>query len=152
MSTDHFCSAQKLLKFKYLQKCSRSKLRHTNMLIWFYNWSTKIVICRLRKIIFILWSLIIGFGRKTFFTYFPINQNQTYKNTDGVVMYNLFLSTFFKLTRYLLFLSLRSWKSGRFENMFSFGNSHPIVIRGSRVSGAPPHHTLPDFLNLNGRN
>ena len=29
--------------------------------------------------------------------------------------------------------------------MLSFGNSHPIVTRGSRVSRAPPHHTLPRF-------
>ena len=28
------------------------------------------------------------------------------------------------------------------------GNSHPIVTRGSRISRAPPHHTLPAFLNL----
>ena len=28
------------------------------------------------------------------------------------------------------------------------GNSHPIVTRGSRVSRAPPHRTLPTFLNL----
>ena len=32
--------------------------------------------------------------------------------------------------------------------MFSFGNSHPIVTRGSWVSRAPPHHTFPAFLNL----
>ena len=31
------------------------------------------------------------------------------------------------------------------------GNSHPILTRGSRVSRAPPHHTLPAFLNLHGR-
>ena len=30
------------------------------------------------------------------------------------------------------------------------GKIHPIVTRGSRVSRAPPHHTLPAFLNLNG--
>ena len=30
------------------------------------------------------------------------------------------------------------------------GNSHPTVTRGSRVSRAPPNHTLPAFLNLNG--
>ena len=29
-------------------------------------------------------------------------------------------------------------------------NSHPNVTRGSRVSRAPPHHTLPAFLNLHG--
>ena len=33
--------------------------------------------------------------------------------------------------------------------MFLTGNSHPIVTRGSRVSRAPPHHTLPTFKNLN---
>ena len=31
------------------------------------------------------------------------------------------------------------------------GNSRPIVTRGSRISRAPPHLTLPDFLNLDGR-
>ena len=35
------------------------------------------------------------------------------------------------------------------------GNSHPIVTSGSRVSRAPPHHTLrgdlPAFINLHGR-
>ena len=35
--------------------------------------------------------------------------------------------------------------------MFSFGNSRPIVTRGFRVSRAPPHHTSPAFLNLQGR-
>ena len=34
--------------------------------------------------------------------------------------------------------------------MFSFGISHHMVTRGSRVSRAPPHHTLSAFLNLNG--
>ena len=34
--------------------------------------------------------------------------------------------------------------------MLHFDSSHPIVKRGSRVSRAPPHHTLPAFLNLNG--
>ena len=28
---------------------------------------------------------------------------------------------------------------------------HSIVLRGSRISRAPPHHTLPALLNLNGR-
>ena len=35
--------------------------------------------------------------------------------------------------------------------MFHFDNSHPIMTRSSRVSRAPPHHTLPAFLNINGR-
>ena len=35
--------------------------------------------------------------------------------------------------------------------MLHFYSSHPIVTRGSRVSRAPLHHTLPAFLNLNGR-
>ena len=30
------------------------------------------------------------------------------------------------------------------------GNSHSITTRGSRVSRAPPFHTLPVFLNLHG--
>ena len=30
------------------------------------------------------------------------------------------------------------------------GNSHPIVTRCSRVSRAPPNHTLPAFLILHG--
>ena len=34
--------------------------------------------------------------------------------------------------------------------MLHFDSIHPIVTRGSRVSRPPPHHTLPDFLNLNG--
>ena len=34
--------------------------------------------------------------------------------------------------------------------MLHFDSSHPIVTRGSRVSRAPPPHTLPAFLNLNG--
>ena len=29
--------------------------------------------------------------------------------------------------------------------MFTFGNSHPSVTRGSHVSRAPPHHTAPRF-------
>ena len=34
--------------------------------------------------------------------------------------------------------------------MLNFDTSHPIVRRGSRVSRALPHHTLPAFQNLNG--
>ena len=34
--------------------------------------------------------------------------------------------------------------------LLPFGSSHPIVTRGSRVSHAPPHHTVPAFLNLHG--
>ena len=34
--------------------------------------------------------------------------------------------------------------------MLHFVSSHSIVTRGSRVSRAPPHHTLPAFQNLNG--
>ena len=30
------------------------------------------------------------------------------------------------------------------------GKCHPIVTRGSRVSRALSHHTLPAFVNLNG--
>ena len=30
------------------------------------------------------------------------------------------------------------------------GNNHPIVTRDSHVSRAPPHNTLPAFLNLHG--
>ena len=33
--------------------------------------------------------------------------------------------------------------------MLHFDSSLPIVTRGSGVSRAPPHHTLPAFLNLN---
>ena len=32
--------------------------------------------------------------------------------------------------------------------MFHFDSSHLIVTRGSLVSRAPPHFTLPAFLNL----
>ena len=34
--------------------------------------------------------------------------------------------------------------------MLYFDNRHLIGTRDSRVSRAPPHHTLPAFLNLNG--
>ena len=34
--------------------------------------------------------------------------------------------------------------------MLHFDKSHYIVTRGSRVSCAPSHHTLPAFLNLSG--
>ena len=30
------------------------------------------------------------------------------------------------------------------------GNSHSILSRSPRISRAPPHHTLPAFLNLHG--
>ena len=42
-------------------------------------------------------------------------------------------------------------KNGRFERMSLTANSQPIVISGSRVSCAPPDHTLPAFLKLYGR-
>ena len=47
----------------------------------------------------------------------------------------------------IILLPFSSWKPGRFQRIFSFGNSHPIV---RRVSRAPPHHTFPAFLNLDG--
>ena len=34
--------------------------------------------------------------------------------------------------------------------MLHFDNSHSIVKRGFHVSRAPPHHTLPAFLDPNG--
>ena len=34
--------------------------------------------------------------------------------------------------------------------MLLFDSSHSIVTRDCRVPRAPPHHTLPAFLNLNG--
>ena len=34
--------------------------------------------------------------------------------------------------------------------MSLIGNSHPHVTRGYHVSRAPPHHTLPAFLNHYG--
>ena len=34
--------------------------------------------------------------------------------------------------------------------MLHFDSTDPIVTRGSRVSRAPPRHTIPAFLNLNG--
>ena len=45
----------------------------------------------------------------------------------------------------------RSIKAGRFQKMLHFDSSHLIVTRGSRVSRAPPHHTLSAFINLNGK-
>ena len=33
--------------------------------------------------------------------------------------------------------------------MVHFGNSYPIVTRGSRVSRVPPHHAFPAFLDPN---
>ena len=47
-------------------------------------------------------------------------------------------------------IPLRSWKVGRFQKIFSFGNL--IVCCGSRASLAPPLHTPPAFLNLHGIN
>ena len=35
--------------------------------------------------------------------------------------------------------------------MFHFDSRHPTVTRGLRISRTPLHHTLPAFLNLNGR-
>lgn len=59
------------------------------------------------------------------------------------------LDSFFNLI-YWKWLPLGYWKAGRFDKMFSFGNSHPIVKCCSRVSRAPPPHTLPAFPNLYG--
>ena len=39
-------------------------------------------------------------------------------------------------------------KAGRFEKMLHFDSIHLIVTRGSR---APPYHTLPAFVDPNGR-
>ena len=53
-------------------------------------------------------------------------------------------------------LLLRSKKAGRFKNLLGFARSNSIVTRRSVslsccMSHAPSHHTLPAFLNLNGR-
>ena len=48
------------------------------------------------------------------------------------------------------FIPLRYKKAGRFERLLGFARNHSIVTRGL-VSRAPPHHTLPAFLKLNGR-
>ena len=47
-------------------------------------------------------------------------------------------------------IPLRSKKAGRYAKMLHFDSSLLNVTSDSRVSRAPPHHTLPAFLNLNG--
>ena len=47
-------------------------------------------------------------------------------------------------------IPLRSSKAGRFLIVSVLLTILSIVTRGSRVSHAPPHHTLPAFLNLHG--
>ena len=47
-------------------------------------------------------------------------------------------------------IPLRSKKAGNYAKMLHFDSNHLNVTSGSRVSRAPPHHTLPAFLNLNG--
>ena len=42
----------------------------------------------------------------------------------------------------------RLTKAGRFLVASLLLTARPIVTCGSRVSPAPPHHTLPAFLNL----
>ena len=46
--------------------------------------------------------------------------------------------------------TIKILKSGGFETVSLAGNSHSIVTSGSRVSRAPPHHTLSTFVNLHG--
>ena len=48
-------------------------------------------------------------------------------------------------------IPLRSWKAGRFLAVSLLLTVRSIVTRGSRVSRALPHHTLPAFLSLHGR-
>ena len=48
-------------------------------------------------------------------------------------------------------LPLKSRKAGRFEKLLGFARSHFSVTRGSVLSRAPPYHTFPAFINLNGR-
>ena len=47
-------------------------------------------------------------------------------------------------------LPLWSWKARRFLVVPLLLTVRPIVTCGSRVSPAPPHHTLPAFQNLHG--
>ena len=49
---------------------------------------------------------------------------------------------------YYFYIQLRSEKAGRFENMLHFDSSPLFVTHRSRVSRAPPHHTLPAFITL----
>ena len=46
--------------------------------------------------------------------------------------------------------TIKILKSGKIWEMSFTGNSHPFVTRGSLVSCAPPHHTVPAFLSLHG--
>ena len=54
------------------------------------------------------------------------------------------------LCEFRLTVPLRSWKAGRFLLASILLTVRPIVTCGSRGSRAPPHHTLPTFLNLHG--
>ena len=60
--------------------------------------------------------------------------------------YWLLINSYFTCFNNSNFITLRSWKAGRFEKMFSFGSSHPNVTRGFLVSRAPPGHTHPRFF------
>ena len=71
-------------------------------------------------------------------------------DADGELACMLSCKEMFDFSEPSVFLSLRSKKTGRFEKMLHFGNSHLFAIRGSRVSRAPLYHILPAFLNLNG--
>ena len=72
-------------------------------------------------------------------------KNKFFKNDEkdeefGVQLFNI----------YKINVPLRSWKAGRFLVVSLLLTVRPIVTCGSRVSRAPPHYTLPAFLNLHG--
>ena len=62
----------------------------------------------------------------------------------------IFLKHASRIHKKLINVQLRSWKAWRFSIASVLLTVRPIVTCGSRVSRAPPHHTLPDFLNLHG--
>ena len=66
-------------------------------------------------------------------------------DADGELACMLSCKEMFDFSKPSVFLPLRSWKAGRFEKMFAFGTTHPIVRRDSRVCRAPPQHTSPRF-------
>ena len=87
-------------------------------------------------------------------TPFPLSYvpmiNTAYSDEMTILQAELYIVTDDALNLLELLLhTVKILKSGKIFICFAF-TVRPVVTCGSRVSRAPPHHTLPAFLNLHG--
>ena len=84
------------------------------------------------------------FDRSSIFDFYPIKHRRC---RGPVTFYLPYLALFSGILTY--YSKLKKQKD--FKHSLVLLGVTPLWHTALRVSGAPPHHTLPAFLNLNGR-